>query len=125
MENYVTPVLVVALLAVIWLALLGWRRPRSSTDYDAELANLRTRNADLDRQLAVERVHANRVPDLEGQLTKLTERGESQQIEKAGLQSELATSVATITGLQAERGSDFVMCDDLGAVLGQCTAKPG
>ncbi len=102
MENYVIPVLMGALLAAIALALLGWRRSRSNTAYDAELANLRNINVVLDRQLAVERVHANKVPDLEGQLSKLTERGESQQIEKARLQSELATSVATITGLQAE-----------------------
>lgn len=92
MENYVAPFLIVALLTAIGLAALGWRR----------LANLRTSNADLDRQLAVERVHSMRVLELEAQLTKLAERCESQQIEKAGLQSEVATSVATIGAFQAE-----------------------
>jgi DNA anti-recombination protein RmuC len=102
METYETLFLMVALLAAIGLAWLGWLRTRSGTDYGEELADLHARNSDLDRQLAVEHVHASRVPDLEGQLAKLTERGESQQIEKAGLLSELATSVAIITGHHAE-----------------------
>jgi DNA recombination protein RmuC len=102
MENFVTPFLMVTLLAAIALAWLGWRRLRSGTHYEAVLSALRNSNVDLDRQLAVERVHANRVPDLEGQLAKLNERGESQQSEKAHLQSELAKSIATIAGLQAE-----------------------
>jgi DNA recombination protein RmuC len=91
MENYVTPVLLA--VAMIGVALLAWRLHRSSTDYDAELANLRARNADLDRQLAVERVHSNRVPDLEGQLTKVQ-----------GQKAELETSLARLSeALDQER----------------------
>ena len=94
---YLAPLLIVALLAAIGLAWLSWRR-----HYEAELAAIRVRNLDLDRQLAIKQVHANRVPDLEAELAKLAERYESQNNEKAELQSELAGSIATIEGRQAE-----------------------
>lgn len=102
MESDMTLVLTVTLIVVTALAVWGWLRPRSNADHDAELATLRTKNADLDRQLAVEQVHSIRVPDLEAQLNRLGERSESQQLERAALQSELATSSATIAALRTE-----------------------
>jgi DNA recombination protein RmuC len=93
MENYITLVSLAALLATIGFVFLAWRLHRSTTDYDAELTNLSTRNADLDRQLAVEQVHSNRVPDLEGQLTKVQ-----------GQKAELETNLARLSvALEQER----------------------
>jgi predicted nucleic acid-binding Zn-ribbon protein len=94
---YLAPVLIVGLLAAIGLAWLWWRR-----HYEAELAALRGRTLDLDRQLAIKQVHASRVPDLEVEVAKLAERYESQNKEKADVQSELAGSIATIESRQAE-----------------------
>jgi DNA recombination protein RmuC len=102
MDAYAAIFLILGALATIGLIWLGWQRLRPGSDSDAELMGLHAKVAQLDRDLAVERVHSARLPLLEGQLVKLTERIDTLQTEKAALQSELATSNTTTSGLQAE-----------------------
>jgi len=99
-ETYLIILLLVAILVA--LVALGWWGPRGSRNFAKELAELAARNSELDRQLAVERVHSERVPELESQIARLSARVEQQQTEKALLQSELATKTATIQSSQAE-----------------------
>jgi DNA recombination protein RmuC len=103
MEIYVLPFLIGSLILVLIVLASVWQsRSRLRTEYAAELTASRTGNVQLEKDLAVERVHASRVPDLEVRLAKLAEQADGQKNENALLQGELAKSLATYQACQAE-----------------------
>ncbi len=120
MELYITWALILCVLgAIIWF---GSRRA-TAPGGEAELVALRAENAAFDRDLAVERVHALRVPELEGQLAGRTERAERLQIDNGKLQTELATAREALSRVEATLADTLMRVAKLDAGLGVATGR--
>ncbi len=120
MELYITWALILCVLGAI--ILFGSRRTTAPAS-DAELLALRAENAALGRDLAVERVHALRVPELEGQLAGRTERAERLQIDNGKLQTEFATAREALSRVEATLADTLNRSTKLEAGLVDATGR--